>query len=237
MNNSQIGYRQLHNWWNNGLSFWKLNASDVTVSSSLREAIESLLIGLLCTLIIEMLVLVNYIPKTLFTQFLGLPLYAFVIIFNMLFFVLMLWFALWILRTNHKPRIVSSIACYRLSGAIPLVMLFSGEQLSEAIRLFIVHRDIGLPYMHTAAYNLLFPEQASNFALARSWCFFLLQILVFVTYLLWGISKTLIEVSSGSPKSVRITIAVVVACVLDILWVNTYSGRLYWWLMAGLSRG
>lgn len=204
---------------------------------SLRQGFESLAVGILLAMLIESLVLFYYFPKNLFIGFLGLPMYGIVIIGNIVFFVLLVSVALWALRINLKRSLVAALVCYRLSGAIPLLMLFAGEQLSEAIRLFSIHRDPGLPYMYTAIRNLLMPEQALPFAVVRSWCFSLLEIAIFACYILWGLTKVLIEACQAPRKALKIVIAVLVSCIVDTIWVYSYFGRLYWWIMAGLLRG
>jgi hypothetical protein len=232
-----VAYDYLGRWWNKGLSFWNLRAADGAARGSLQQALESLVVGLLIALLIQSLVLVYYIPtKNLFIQFLGLPLYGIVIIANIAVFVLLLYAALRALGIKLELRLVAALACYRLSGAVPLIILFAGEQRSEAIRLFTIHRDIGLPYMYTAIRNLLLSDHALMFAIARSWCFALLQIAVYICYILWGLPKVLFEASCAPWKSVRIVIGIILTCIADAIWVYSYFGRLYWWIMAGLLK-
>lgn len=237
MTTFSIKYQQINNWFNKGLLFWKLRASDVKTQDSLQQALESLIVGLLIALLVEFLVLFYYIPKAQFINFLGFPLYGIVIIANTAFFVLSLLISLWALRTDLEPSLIVTLTIYRLSAAIPLLMLFTSAQLSEAIRLFIIHRDFGLPYMYTAIHNLLFSEQALRSVVVRNWILSLFQVAVYTIYILWGLISVLIEASSAPRKLIKIVIAVIIACIVNAVWVYSYFGRLYWWIMSGLLRG
>jgi hypothetical protein len=135
---------------------------------------------------------------------------------------------------QFRTRVIFSLTCYVLSGAMPVLMILSHQQLGEAIRLFLSRQDPSLPYFAAATVGLVFPDQASIFATVVSRILFLLWVAAAIWYLFWNLRRVLIEGSNDGQQKVRITLSLLAALCLNSLFVRLYAERLYWLIVGRL---
>jgi hypothetical protein len=222
-------YQMLADWFGNSILIHRLQGRLALAPKSITNAIEVLFIGLLVGLTVRYVVVIAYGSQMSFGQFLG---GGFALFGNVLLFTIILYAFLYIFRARPDLRVVLTLSLYTFSAVIPLMMVLSVEQQNEAIRLFIRNRDPGLPYLHAATINLLFPEQATFFAVARNWIFFLLEATVIVWYIPYHLRRLLIESSSVNFTKIKITVALMLAWLTHSLCVHFYFVRAYWTLMS-----
>ena len=231
-----LGYQNLVSWWTKGVLIQNLTGEDGRTPKSVEKAINALVIGLLVGVAIELSVLVTLFPKLLSAPLVAFWLFLLIHVVNVLCFVILLHLSLLAFRANPKLFAVPSLTFYAFSGAIPLLMLLTVEQLGEAIQLFVLYHDPGRPYMSAATFRLLFPEQATAFAIARAWVLFLLEVVVFILYFPIHLRRVLIESSSARHASLKVTAALLLAVIVDALFVRYYFGRAYWLLIRSVIR-
>ncbi len=230
---SLLKFDTLRHWLQKGLAVHKLKGRDGEAEDSPRQASESLGVGFVIAAAVEFLVV--FIQKDLKAEnLLGFPLFAVPLALSFLSFLLLLLAWLWVLRVRLRAGVTFSLTCYVLSGAIPLLMFFSYDQLGEAIRLFVASRDPSLPYLASATVKLLFSEQASMFSIIRAWILFVLEASTFVWYIFWNFRRVLVESSNGPGRKLRVTLALIFAIALNAFFFRFYAGRLYWSILGRL---
>ncbi len=233
-----IGYNQIAEWLRRGIAIQNLKGHDGLVADALTNGLKILSVGIIAAALVETAVVQVFVQNLTTGQYIGYPLFAALLVLNASLFGLVLFFALWIFRTEPNSRAVSFLTCCVFSGLIPLVMLLSTEQMAEAIRLFAHYRDPGKPYLKEAYINLLLPEQpAGTFATVRIWCFLALQLFIIWWYLFKHLRRTLIEsLVPAKGLSLKVTAALALALIADAVFVHFYFGRAYWIIMATLRQ-
>jgi hypothetical protein len=141
---------------------------------------------------------------------------------------------LWATGVQFRASVVFSLTCYVLSGALPVLMILSHQQLGEAIRLFLARQDPSLPYFAAATVGLIFPERASILAIVVSRGLFMLWVAAAIWYLFWNLRRVLVEASKNGQQKVRVTISLLMALGLNSLLVRLYAERLYWLIVGRL---
>lgn len=207
-----------------------LTGEDGRRRDSVEKGIKTLAIGLFVGAVIEQLILTAFFPKLFSFPLVAFWLFIPIHFGNLLCFLILLYLFLLAVGANPKWSAVSSLTFYAFSGAIPLVMPVLTEQLGEAMRLFVLYRDVGLPYIAAATHRLLFPEQATAFATGRAWVFVLLELGIFIWYFV-HLCRVLIECSSARLASLKVPAALLLAVIVHAIFVSYYFGRAYWSLM------
>lgn len=224
----------LHDWFQKGILVHRLRGSDGKKRNSWKGALQSLSVGFTIAALIEFLVLLMFQKDLKFETYSKLPIFAIPPLVGLLCFLASLLVWLRVMRVKLSAGVTFSLTCYVFSGALPLLMFWSFEPLSDAIRLFRTRGDPSLPYVASATLNLLFSQEASTFAVIRAWAFFVLELATFAWYIIWHLRRVLVEASSGTRRNFRVTIALIFAIALNALIFRFYVGRLYWGIIGRL---
>jgi hypothetical protein len=135
-------------WWSRGIAIHTLETCGH--ASDIRPAILALAAGVGIGQLVRAPVIALYAPEVQISHLV----LSLVTIGNAVFFALLLWLFLRLLRTRITFREASSACMYGFSAAIPLLTVLSVEQLAEAIHLFRAIGDPSLPYVSAATLSL-----------------------------------------------------------------------------------
>lgn len=231
---SPLKFDTLNHWLQKGLAVHRLKGRDGEAADSPQKALESLGVGFAVAAAIEFLVVFMFQKDLKAENLFGIPLFAVPLAFSFLSFLLFLLVCLRAAGVRLRAGVTFSLTCYVFSGAIPLLMLFSYDQLSEALRLFITRRDPSLPYLSSATVILLFSEQASRFSIIRAWILFVLEVATFGWYFLWNFSRVLFESAYSPQRKLRVPLALILAITLNAFFFRIFAARLYWSILGRL---
>jgi hypothetical protein len=234
MSVSLVDLNDLSQWFHKGILSYKLKGTDGAAANSWKRAFKSLCVGFVIAVAIEFLVVFLFQKDLKFDALFGLPLFTASLVLSFASFLGLLIVGLKVMRVKFRTGVVLSLACYVFSGAVPILLLLSHEQLSEAIHLFLARRDPSLPYFATATVKLLFSDQADTFAITRVWIFLVLEIATVVWYIFWNLRRVLIESSDGAGRKLKVVLALILALALNSLFFRFYAGRLYWSILGRL---
>lgn len=224
----------LRRWFGKGICVHALRARDGAGEDSFEHALKVTLVGLVLVAGNEFTITSLFVKGAKFEELLGFPLLIVPLVLSWASFIGILLACLRASGVKVKACVASSLTLYVVSGMTPILAVLSHEQLSEGIQLFISRRDPSLNYLGAATVILLRPGEASAFAVARAWLFFLLELGAIVWYVPVNLRRVLIDSSAVPSRGVRITVALLAALVLNAVVSRYYTERLFWLLLGRL---
>jgi len=205
-----------------------------------QAAARALLVGLSLALIAQTVVVFLVVGKVDMPQAIGLPIFALLQLVNILFFAVVLFLLVRLVRIPLALREVAIIVAYTFAGLLPLLLPLMAEQLFVAVQLLQRYRDPSLPYLTSAGWQMLFPSDAQPMAIVRAWVSFAAQITIVIAFLLVGLPSNIAKAANIGNQQKRpiwtliVSAFVLVTITLDTLMVRFVLGRVYWMLVGKL---